>query len=122
MGDNGGVLIRTWSLDDIAILDVTGRLGVEDRAALYHSVCSVVAAGTRQLVLNLVHLTALDAAGLGELARAFTVVRDAGGELKLVIRSEPVRELLVRTRLLRVVPTFHTEAEAIASFEKPQPV
>jgi anti-anti-sigma factor len=116
------MLIRTWSLDEITVLDVTGRLGVEDGVALYRSVGAAVAGGSRQLVLNLAHTTAIDAAGLGELVRAYTAVREANGTLALVVRARPIRELLLRTRLLWLVPTYFTEAEAIASFDVPQPV
>ncbi len=110
------MLIRSWSLDDITILDVDGRLGVENGPALRDAVTRAVAGGARRIVLNLSGVTALDAAAVGELARAFTFVRQAAGELKLVVRSDAVREILVRTRLLGIVPTYQTEAAAIANF------
>jgi anti-sigma B factor antagonist len=115
------MLIRTWSLDAIAIVDLHGRLGVECGGALHKAVRELLNAGRREVVLNLLGVKGVDAAGLGELADALRMVRASGGELRLVLRCDTVRELLVRTNLLRLLPTFPTEAEAIASFETSLP-
>jgi len=62
-------------------------------------------------------VTGVDAAGLGTLADVFSVIRSTGGELKLVVRRDDIRELLARTRLLGLLPIVPTEAEAIAGFD-----
>lgn len=111
------MLIRTWSLDAVTIVDLHGRLDVETGAALHEAVCEILGAGRRYVVLNLLGVTGVDAAGLGTLADGFNVVRSTGGELKLVVRCAAIRELLARTNLLGLLPTLPSEAEAIASFE-----
>jgi anti-anti-sigma factor len=80
-------------------------------------VCEILGAGRRSLVINLLGVTGVDAAGLGTLADAFSVSRATGGDLKLVVRCAEIRELLARTKLLELLPALPTEAEAIASFE-----
>jgi anti-anti-sigma factor len=100
--------------DTITIIDLHGRLGVESGGALYNAVHDLVNAGGREVVLSLLGVTDVDAAGLGALASTFSLVRDNGGQLKLVVRCATVRELLIRTKLLDLLPTFPTEAEAIA--------
>jgi anti-sigma B factor antagonist len=115
------MLIRTRSLDAITAIDLHGRLGVENGGALHEAVRDLLNAGRREVVLNLRGVRGVDAAGLGELADAFSMVRASGGELRLVLRCETVRELLIRTNLLGLLPTFPTEAEAIASFGTPLP-
>jgi anti-anti-sigma factor len=111
------MLIRTWALDAITIVDLHGRLDVETGAALHEVVCEILGAGRRSLVINLLGVTGVDAAGLGTLADAFSVSRATGGDLKLVVRCAEIRELLARTKLLELLPALPTEAEAIASFE-----
>ena len=115
------MLIRTRSQDAITTIDLHGRLGVEDRGALPEAVRELLNVGRREVVLNLLGVTGVDAAGLGELADAFSLVRASGGELRLVLRCDTVRELLIRTNLLGLLLTFPTEAEAIASFETALP-
>jgi anti-sigma B factor antagonist len=115
------MLIRTRSQDAITTVDLHGRLGVEDGGALHEAVRDLLNAGRREVVLNLLGVTGVDAAGLGELAGAFSMVRTHGAELRLVLRCESVRELLIRTNLLGLLPTFPTEVEAIASFETSLP-
>jgi anti-sigma B factor antagonist len=111
------MLIRTWSLDEtLAVIDLTGGLCAENGTALREAVSAALAAGRRQLVLNLVDVSALDAAGIGELANALKLTRAAGGELRLVFRRPHIRELLERTRLLGLFQIFPSEVEAIASF------
>jgi anti-anti-sigma factor len=111
------MLIRNWSLDAMTIVDLHGRLGVECQGNLPQAMRVLVDAGRREVVLNLLGVTAVDAAGLGALASAFRFARANGVELTLVVRAPTIRELLTRTKLLGVWPTFPTEAEAIASIE-----
>lgn len=114
------MLIRTWSLDAITVVDMHGRLDIESGSALRDALCDVVAPGPRHVVLNMLGITGIDAAGLGALADAFTLAQGMGVELRIVVRSETNRELLKRTHLLGVIPTVATEAEALASFEMMQ--
>ena len=114
--DDGSMLIRTWSFDTVTILDMHGRLDVESGSALREALCEIVAPCRRCVVLNLLGIIGIDAAGLGALAEAFTLAQATGVDLRLVVRSEANRELLKRTHLIGVIPTVTTEAEAIASF------
>ncbi len=58
----------------------------------------------------------IDSAGLGELVSAFTTVKNAGGELKLLNLTKRVKDLLVITKLLTVFDVKDNEKDAIASF------
>jgi anti-anti-sigma factor len=112
------MLIRPLSLNgEVTVLDVSGRLTIEAGVALGDAVGAVLCTGCRFLVLNLIGVTAVDAAGLGELAHAVALARAVGGALQLVVCDPTVHELLSRTRLLGVLRVFPTEAEAIRSFE-----
>jgi anti-anti-sigma factor len=115
--DDRAMLIRTWSFHPVTIVDLHGRLDVESGTALHEAVCRIAGEGARCVVLNLAGVTGMDAAGLGTLADVFGVIKTSGGELRLVVRSAAIRELLARTRLLGLLPTLASEADAIASFE-----
>jgi anti-sigma B factor antagonist len=104
-------------LNDIAVVEASGRLCIESASSLGDAVREAIQLRGRRLVLNLVDVSRVDAAGLGELAGAFRVVRAAAAEMKVVVRSPAVRDLLARTHLLPLFPTYESEAAALASFE-----
>jgi len=57
-----------------------------------------------------------DSSGLGELVKAYTTVRNQGGQLKLVNPSKRVQDLLQMTKLSAVFTIEADEASAIQSF------
>jgi len=114
------MLIRTWLFDDVAMVEASGRLCLESAPSLGDAVRDAIQMRGGRLVLNLVDVSRVDAAGLGELASAFRIVRAAAGEMKVVVRSSTVRDLLARTHLLGLYPTYETEAAALASFDVAQ--
>ena len=110
--------IRTRSINPaLAILELNGRLTAESGSALCDAALAVLAEGGRHLILNLSGVRALDASGLGGLAATLRLVREVGGELKVVAGSAAIDELLRRTHLSVALPAVASEAEAIASFE-----
>jgi anti-sigma B factor antagonist len=70
----------------------------------------------KKVVVHLAGVDYIDSSGLGELVRAFGVLRAAGGGLKLCQVSPFVLQVLEVTKLLSVLPTHNTEAEAIEAF------
>jgi anti-sigma B factor antagonist len=66
--------------------------------------------------MNLHAVGYLDSSGLGELVKAYTTVRNQGGQLKLVSPSKRVQDLLEITTLSRVFSIEADEASAIQSF------
>ena len=46
------MFIRTWSFDDVAVLDVSERVGIEEGRAFRATVSNVLRDGRRQLVVN----------------------------------------------------------------------
>lgn len=103
----------THGLTTIAI---EHSLGAECGDALYRTVLKQLEDGQRAILVSLTDIKQIDAAGLGQLVRAFTAVCDRGGELKVVVTCDQIRELLDRTHLTTILPTFASPAEARASF------
>jgi anti-anti-sigma factor len=101
--------------DGISVVGLHGTFGVECGDGLHRTLVDLLESGQRVFIADLLGVTRLDAAGVGELVRAFTLVRGKGGEIAVVVGRDQVRELLDLTRLTTFVPTFESVAEAAAS-------
>jgi anti-anti-sigma factor len=78
----------------IAILSVDGTLRTPVNAKLRRRLDALLYRGERQVVLDLAEVRDIDAAGIGELVRAFNTVQAAGGVLHVAHASRHVRRLL----------------------------
>ena len=104
-------------VEDIAIVDVSGRITVgEGNVKLREVVLQLLEAGHRKIALNLHEVGYVDSSGIGELVKAYTTVRNQGGQLKLVNPSKRLQDLLQITRLSAVFAIEADEASAIQSF------
>jgi anti-anti-sigma factor len=66
---------------------------------LRHSVRTLLRLGIRTIVLDLARVSSIDAAGVGQLVRAYNVTTAAHGELRIVHANARVREILERAAL-----------------------
>jgi anti-sigma B factor antagonist len=111
------VTVAERSVGDVTIIDVDGRITVDDGVdVLRASVRGLVRHGRVKLVLNLRGTPYIDSTALGEIVRAYTSAMRQGGGLKLLCVTSRVQELLILTRLLSVFDLFDDEAEAVRSF------
>ncbi len=109
----------TRQVDGITIIDLSGRITLgEGSSVLRDLVRQTVAKGNKQILLNLGDVTYIDSSGIGELVSAFTSVRNAGGELKLLNLTKKVHDLLQITKLYTVFDVKDDEATAIQAFSK----
>jgi len=113
------VTMKTSSrqVDGITILDLSGRITLgEGSVVLREAVKELSAKGQKQILLNLGNVTYIDSSGIGELVGAFTSIRNAGGDLKLLNLTKKVHDLLQITKLYTVFDVWDDEASAISSF------
>ena len=102
----------------VSIVDFSGRITLgEGSATLRNTVKELVAAGKQKILLNLADVDYIDSAGIGELVSAFTTVRTAGGELKLLNLTKRVNDILQITRLYTVFDVQTEEWTAIHSYK-----
>jgi anti-sigma B factor antagonist len=102
---------------DIAIVDFSGKITLgEGSAMLRKMVRDLITAGRRKILLNLADVDYIDSSGIGELVGAYTSVRSASGELKLVYLTKRVHDLIQITRLFTVFDVQPDEAAAVRSF------
>ncbi|HXX44077.1 MAG TPA: STAS domain-containing protein [Candidatus Acidoferrales bacterium] len=103
---------------DVAVVDFSGKITLgEGSATLRKLVRELVENGRRKILLNLADVDYIDSSGIGELVGAYTTVRSASGELKLVHLTKRVRDIIQITRLFTVFDVQPDEASAVRSFQ-----
>ncbi len=103
---------------DVAVVDFSGKITLgEGSATLRKLVRELVENGRRKILLNLADVDYIDSSGIGELVGAYTTVRSASGELKLVYLTKRVRDIIQITRLFTVFDVQPDEASAVRSFQ-----
>jgi anti-sigma B factor antagonist len=109
--------ITTRRSGPVVIVDLDGqiRLGATN-IDLHKTVHDLVAAGERNVLLNLARVDHIDSSGLGELVAGHATLEKNDGEMKLLNLTDRVVELMMITKLLTVFDVFDNEEAAVASF------
>ena len=109
--------LTTREVSGVTIVDLSGKITLgEGGMTLRDEVRKLLDKGSKKIVLNLAEVNYIDSSGLGELVSAYTAVKNAGGELKLLNLTSKVRDLLVITKLVTVFDVKDDEASAVSSF------
>jgi anti-anti-sigma factor len=109
--------IHVRDLGEISIVDVHGRLAIGESAEqLHEALNSIVGRGVHKVVVILNHVTQIDSSGISTLVRVAIGLAREKGSLHLVCGPGRVRDSLTVTRLIDAIPTFETEALALAKF------
>jgi anti-anti-sigma factor len=99
-----------------AILHVEGSLRVPLGEELRQDVRTLLCRGERSIVLDLGRVSAIDAAGVGQLVRAYNLTRAVDGTLRIKHAAPKVREMLVRAGLFnRLSASSAQRPQAVAS-------
>ena len=107
----------TRQVDGVTVVDLSGRVKEgEDIAVLRDTIDDLLSKGQKKILLNLGDVNHIDSSGINALLRAFTSVRNQGGELKLLHLTKKVYDLLQTTKLYTVFDVRDDEAAAIAAF------
>ena len=109
--------VHERSIGGVAILDVDGRISVQEGATVFREALSrLLNAVPPKIVVNLAAVPYIDSTVLGELVRGYTSAARRGGALKLLQVPSSVQQLLVMTRLDGVFQAFEREVDAVKSF------
>lgn len=101
----------------VSILDVQGRLTIgESTEQMHDALQSVIQRGARKVVAILNGVPQIDSSGISTLVRVSIQLAREGGVLRLVCGPGRVRDALTVTRLIEAIPTFESEAAALANF------
>ncbi len=105
-------------LGDVTIVDFSGKITLgEGSAMLRNTVRELINSGNKKILLSLYDVDYIDSSGIGELVSAYTTVKNASGELKLLHLTKRVHDLLQITRLFTVFDVQSEEGAAIRSFK-----
>jgi anti-sigma B factor antagonist len=105
----------------IHLLEVRGRLTIGEPAEqLNEALQSIAKRGGRKVVINLNAVPQIDSSGISSLVRISIQLAREGGAVHLVCGPGRVRDALTVTRLVEAIPTFDSEASAIAGFPRAQ--
>jgi len=112
------LLIDSREVSHVTILDIRGRIVLGDEIhRLRDAVRNLIADGKKKIILNLEEVDYIDSSGVGELVGAFTTVKNAGGELKLLNLTQKVHDVLHVTKLYTVFDIRDDEFHAVKSFD-----
>jgi anti-sigma B factor antagonist len=104
-------------VNGVTIVDLSGRITLGEGSAMLRDIVrELVSKGQKSIVLNLGDVSYIDSSGIGELVSAYTTVRNAGGELKLLNLTKKVNDLLQITKLYTVFDIKDDETAAVSSF------
>lgn len=85
---------------EFSTLHIAGPLLMPTSRDLRRQVRHLLTRGTRAIVVDLGRVSRIDAAGVGELVRAYNMAAAADGLLRIVNVTRRVREILNRVQLL----------------------
>ena len=101
----------------VSVLEVQGRLTIGEPAEqLQDALKSVIQRGANKVVVILNGVPQIDSSGISTLVSISIRLAREGGVLRLVCGPGRVRDALTVTRLVEAIPTFETEAAALANF------
>jgi anti-anti-sigma factor len=105
------------TVGDVTVLDLTGRLILDDGyEPLRVTLNRVIGEERRKVLLNLDGVRFLDSAGIGLIACKYVTMCRHNGQLKLCNLHTRTHEVLHITKLLTVFEAFASEADALKSF------
>lgn len=76
---------------------------------------TLIEEGARHVIFDLAGVPYVASAGAGLMVAAFTSLKSRGGDLRLVVATDRVKNLFNLIQLHRIMKVYETLAEAIAS-------
>ena len=102
---------------ETVVIDVAGRVTIGHDAKMRDAIQEALAAGARNILLNMERVTKMDSSGIGELVAAHASVRGRGGRFILVALSDRLAAVLQITQVLGVLEAFDDMESALASLD-----
>jgi len=106
-------------LGTITVIGLEGSvMGGPDATSLNSQLHDLVAAEEKHVVLDLAGVEFMNSSGLGMLIGGASMLKNAGGKLKLANASEKIVALIKITKLTPVFELFDSVQAAVESFKK----
>lgn len=112
-----GFQLHTREIGRVVVIEAVGRLTLTDGHTKLRDLIHVsTGSGAKKFILNLGRVEFLDSYGIGELVRCYSVVRQAGGEMKLAGVNQKVLEVLAISRLNTFFEIYSGDDAALQAF------
>lgn len=102
--------------NDVIILEPHGAMDMFTCTDLHRRIDGLIRKKNRKIVINLNHLSYIDASGFGILISQLVSLRARGGETRLSAPTKMARRILHLTKQESAVSLFETDTDAIESF------
>src|SRR6201996_1327416 len=100
---------------DLAVLQVTGEVGLYRAPLLGERIRELAAGGAVHLIADLSEVDFLDSTGLGVLVGGLKRVREDGGSLALVIKTSRILRVFQITGLTKAFPVWPSVTDAVTA-------
>jgi anti-sigma B factor antagonist len=111
------VFLVEKEVDGVVILTLKGKMiTTDDTDQLHLHIKSTIERDIKNIILNMKNLTRISSLGIGGIMRAVTIVREAGGDLRLAGLDENIKTIFSITKLSGVIQIFDQTDQALASF------
>jgi anti-sigma B factor antagonist len=109
--------LHTRELGLVTVVEAVGRLTLTDGHTTLRDLIHVsISGGAKKFILNLARVDFIDSYGIGELARSYSIVRQAGGEMKLAGVQQKVLPVLEVSRMNKLFEIYPAEDAALQTF------
>lgn len=102
---------------NVMIVSAEGKMVAGDQAfrLMKLAIKTMNETDIRKFVVDLGKVTLIDSAGVGELVAVNSAVKEKGGQLRLANLEDSVGKVLQMAMIHKIIPSFDTQKEAIAS-------
>lgn len=109
--------ITTKETGGITVIGLKGNvLGGPDANALNDTLHKLVEMKKKKVIVDISGVQTMNSSGLSMLIGALSMIRNAGGDMKIAAPSKKIESLLVITKLTTVFEIHPTLRKAISSF------
>lgn len=118
MMGSGTVQLSVREAGDIRIIDIDGKIDMEEERKFRDLVTDLLDANLLKLVFNFTKCGYLCSPALGIIAVSIKKSREGNGDVKLLKVNEYLHSIFEITKLTQIVDFYDDEATALGSFEK----
>lgn len=105
------------NVDDIKVLKVIGELDALVAPKLKDRITKLVDGDSTKFIIDFEEVTHINSLAMGILRGKLKVVKDMGGDIKLIKLNEHIKSIFEMIGLDEIFEIYENEDEAVASFK-----
>lgn len=104
--------------DNIAVITTPERIDASNSNEMKELITNIVSKNIYKIVVDLSNTNFIDSSGLGALVSRISICKNNNGDVRLVVLSDRVKEVLEITHLNKILKLFQNKEDAIRSFKE----